>query len=74
MGREIEIVDEAARHRPAASEVERLLADVSKARRLLHWQPAYGALDGFKRGLSETIAWFSDPANLRWYRTDGYTI
>jgi dTDP-glucose 4,6-dehydratase len=74
MNKPFELVDETARHRPAASEVERLLADNTKARRLLDWQPSYAGRDGLKRGLAETIAWFGDPANLRRYRTNAYTI
>ncbi len=74
MGKDLNLVDDESRHRPAASEVERLLADNGKARRLLDWQPAYAGRDGLKRGLSETIAWFRDPANLRRYRTDAYVV
>ncbi len=65
---------EAERLRPANSEVERLWADNSKARRLLGWQPEFGGLDGLRRGLAETARWFADPANLDRYRADGYAI
>lgn len=74
MGREIEIVSEAQRLRPAKSEVERLFASAAKAERLLGWKPAYGGMDGFRRGLGETAAWFSDPANLAHYRGKGYVV
>ncbi len=74
MGKELRLVDEAARHRPPASEVDRLRADTSKAQRLLGWQPAYAGRDGLQRGLAETIGWFIDPNNLRRYRANGYTI
>lgn len=74
MDKEIELIDDASRYRPAASEVERLLADNSKAERLLGWRPAFAGADGLKRGLLQTIAWFGDPANLRRYRTDAYVI
>jgi dTDP-glucose 4,6-dehydratase len=74
MGREVEIVEEAQRLRPAASEVERLWADNSKAARVLGWKPAYGGREGLKRGLAETAAWFSDPANLAHYRQSGYAV
>ena len=59
---------------PAASEVERLFADSGLMRSLTGWTPAYGGGDGFRRGLSETIAWFSDPANLARYKTDRYVL
>ena len=74
MGVEIEIKSEAARHRPAASEVERLIADTAKAARLVGWQPRYGGREGFRRGLERTIAWFRDPANLARYRPGSYQI
>jgi NAD dependent epimerase/dehydratase len=74
MGKDINLVDDSNRHRPAASEVERLLANNGKARRLLGWQPAYTGLDGLKRGLAETIDWFRDPSNLRRYRTGAYAV
>jgi len=74
MGKSPELVDDSARHRPAATEVERLLADTTKAQRLLGWRPQFAGLDGLQRGLAPTIEWFRDPANLRRYRTDAYVI
>src|SRR5438874_9058564 len=67
MGAEIEIVADEQRLRPAKSEVERLWAANSKARELTGWQPRYAGLDGLRRGLTETAAWFAQPANLRLY-------
>jgi NAD dependent epimerase/dehydratase len=74
MQRRIDLVDDAQRHRPQASEVERLLADVTTAERVLSWRPEYGGEAGLKRGLLETIAWFSDAKNLARYRADSYAI
>ena len=62
------------RVRPQASEVERLWADNSKARKLLDWSPEYSGLDGFKRGLSATIEWFTDPRNLGSFKHDRYNV
>ncbi len=59
MNAEITISCDSSRVRPQASEVERLWADNSKAKALLGWEPLYGGLDGLKRGLGETIAWFA---------------
>lgn len=70
----LEIETDDTRIRPAASEVERLYAGIDKADRMLNWQPLYAGRDGFKRGLTETIAWFSDPANLARYKHDRYNI
>jgi NAD dependent epimerase/dehydratase len=68
MGVDIEIVTDAVRLRPEKSEVERLWADNTKALNMLGWRPAYAGLEGFRSGLAETIAWFSEPSNLRQYK------
>lgn len=74
MGTEIEIISDDQRRRPEKSEVERLWADNAKARKLLGWQPEYGSLSGFKRGLAETVDWFSEPAHLSRYKSEIYNI
>ena len=74
MGVEIEIECEAERLRPEKSEVNRLWADNSKAKRLLGWEPKYGGRDGFRRGLKETAEWFTNPDNLKRYKADVYNI
>lgn len=74
MNREVEIDTDETRLRPENSEVERLWADNSKAKKLLNWQPSYGGRDGFKRGLIETAEWFMNPANLAVYKADRYNI
>ena len=68
------IVSDDERLRPEKSEVERLWADTTKAEALLGHHPAYGGLDGFRRGLGETIAWFTDPSNLASYAPHRYTL
>lgn len=74
MGVDLEIVGDAQRLRPEKSEVERLWADNAKAARLLGWHPAHGGLEGFRRGLAETIAWFRQPANLAGYKIGQYAL
>jgi NAD dependent epimerase/dehydratase len=74
MNAEIEIVCDELRLRPAGSEVERLWADNSKAKRLFHWQPSYGGREGFKRGLIETARWFQNSSNVAGYKSDRYNI
>jgi nucleoside-diphosphate-sugar epimerase len=71
---EISIITDETRLRPKNSEVKRLWADNTKAKKLFGWQPSYGGLDGFRRGLHETIDWFSDPANLKVYKSDIFNI
>lgn len=74
MGAEIEVVTDEQRLRPELSEVERLWADNTKAKELLGWSPDYAGRKGFRRGLAETVSWFSDPANLQKYKVDRYNI
>ena len=74
MGAKIDVVIDESRLRPAKSEVERLWADNRKAKALFGWEPVYGGREGFKRGLQETAAWFTDPVNLASYRADRYNI
>lgn len=74
MGADARILTEERRLRPEASEVERLWADSSLMRSLTGWAPAYGGGEGFRRGLGETIEWFSNPANLARYKTDRYVL
>lgn len=62
------------RIRPENSEVERLWADNSKAARLTGWTPAYGDVEGLRRGLQETVEWFLDSDHLRQYKPGEYNI
>jgi NAD dependent epimerase/dehydratase len=74
VGVNAEIETDEERLRPSASEVERLYAGIDKAERLLGWTPIYAGREGFRRGLSETVAWFSEPDNLSRYKPHVYNI
>jgi NAD dependent epimerase/dehydratase len=67
MGRTITVESDQERHRPAASEVERLLAGIALAQNLWGWKPKY-SLD---EGLDETITWVKD--HLDRFRVEAYT-
>ncbi len=67
VGRPIQVECEADRLRPAASEVERLLAGTALAQALFQWQPQYSLDDGLK----ETIDWIR--GHLGQFRTGSYT-
>jgi NAD dependent epimerase/dehydratase len=67
LGRPIAVETEQERYRPAASEVERLLAGTALAQSLWGWQPRYSLEDG----LDETIAWVRD--HLDRFRVETYT-
>ena len=70
MKKEIRIECSDERFRPEKSEVERLWAANQKAKDLLGWQPLFD----LESGLKETINWFSQPANMEFYKAGLYTI
>jgi NAD dependent epimerase/dehydratase len=74
MGVEITILSEGQRLRPEKSEVERLWGSNLKARDLLNWEPKYAGLEGFRRGLKETVEWYKTPENLQRYKADIYNV
>jgi len=55
-GRKVEIVTDAQRIRPEASEVTRLRSDYALAKQLMGWEPQVS----LEEGLSRTIAWIAD--------------
>lgn len=73
-GQPLEPVVEDQRLRPTGSEVERLLADNSKAKALTGWAPSHTKRDGFRRGIEKTVEWLSDPANSIATKSDLYTL
>jgi dTDP-glucose 4,6-dehydratase len=74
MDTSISIISDDERLRPQNSEVERLWADNSKALKLLNWQPKYSGTLGMKKGLEETIEWFTNGENLKKYKFGRYNI
>ena len=67
IGRPITVETDHERYRPAASEVQRLLAGTALAQSLWGWQPQFS----LEQGLDETIAWVRD--HLHRFRVDAYT-
>lgn len=68
MGADVKWVTDPQRLRPAKSEVFRLHGANEKIRRLTGWQPEYS----LRQGLERTIEWFTDPANLKMYKSNIY--
>ena len=60
LDKKLTIVQDSERVRPAKSEVTRLMADNSKARRLLNWKPDFSLRDG----LAATIEFISENSNI----------
>ena len=73
-GSPLEVETDEQRRRPEKSEVERLWADNTKAREVLGWVPEYGGLDGFKRGIAETVDWFRRSGHIARYKADRYNV
>lgn len=69
-----ELEEESVRLRPERSEVNRLFGDNSKIKELTGWSPEYGGSEGFRRGLRETIEWFTNERNLSMYRQGTYEV
>ncbi|OGT37992.1 MAG: NAD-dependent dehydratase [Gammaproteobacteria bacterium RIFCSPHIGHO2_12_FULL_37_14] len=74
MQADVKFTSDSQRLRPDKSEVDRLWADNSKAKQLLNWEPTFSGNEGFKRGLSETIRWFTNADNLKMYKDHVYNI
>ncbi|TLD96556.1 NAD-dependent epimerase/dehydratase family protein [Helicobacter jaachi] len=70
MHSDVEFITDAQRIRPQNSEVFRLWCDNTKMKTLTNFTPRYS----LREGLSETIAWFSNPKNLAKYKSDIYNI
>jgi dTDP-glucose 4,6-dehydratase len=74
MDTRIEIVSDEQRLRPRNSEVERLWADNTRAKKLFDWEPEFTNRNGFRIGLAETITWITQPNNLRKYKSAMYNL
>jgi dTDP-glucose 4,6-dehydratase len=68
MNKDIEIGEDPQRLRPAKSEVERLLSNPDKMKRLTGWE----AKTSLAEGLEKTIQWLSERKDL--YKSDLYNI
>jgi len=68
MGVKVEWVTDPARLRPSKSEVRRLLGSAEKLHRLTGYTPRYT----LESGLEKTIKWFTNPENLKLYKSDIY--
>ena len=71
---DIKIISDHKRIRPKSGEVYRLKADNTKAKKILKWKPLYSGKNGLKKGLKETIEWFSNSENMSKYKTNIYNI
>lgn len=70
MQSDAKVITDDERLRPEKSEVYRLRCDNTKIRDLTGFEPKYSV----KEGLEKTIAWFTNPDNLKKYKTNIYNI
>ena len=70
IGRKLSIQQESSRERPKRSEVDRLQANIKKAKKLLNWSPKLTIKSEFNNSLKKTINWFSQKENLDHYKID----
>lgn len=65
-----QIITDEQRLRPEKSEVERLLGNNMKIKKLTSWYPSYS----LEKGLEETISWFKSRKNLAQYKSHEYVV
>ena len=70
MGKEVNFVEDTQRLRPKNSEVFRLWGDNTKIKGLTGFEPEYD----IRRGLEETIKWFTCEENLKKYKSNIYNV
>jgi len=70
MNSDVEFITDKQRLRPEKSEVFRLCCDNTKIHELTGFQPEYS----LKKGLKETIDWFTSSDNLSRYKIDIYNV
>jgi len=70
----IKILQDKNRLRPKKSEVNRLISSNKKAKHILKWSPKYSGKKGFQKGILETVEWFRNSQNLKYYKSDLYNL
>lgn len=70
MNSDVEFVTDEQRLRPKNSEVNRLWCDNTRIKELTGFKPEYD----IRRGLEETVKWFSNSENLKKYKADIYNV
>jgi NAD dependent epimerase/dehydratase len=70
MNSDVEVITEKERLRPETSEVFRLRCDNTKLHGLTGFEPIYS----IRVGLEKTIDWFTNPDNLKKYKSDIYNV
>lgn len=72
LNKKLKIDKKKIRQRPRNSEIDRLLASTSKAKKILNWYPKFSGKKNLDIGLKKTIEWFKDEKNLIKFKHDRY--
>ncbi len=70
MDADVKWVTDPQRLRPSGSEVFRLLGDNTLITSITNWRPRHN----LEEGLQKTIEWFTDPSNLKKYKSGIYNV
>ncbi len=62
------------RIRPKKSEVQLLEADISKAKKLIGWEPKVNDIKSLESSIQETLKWFKKKNNINFYNLKRYNI
>ncbi len=68
------IRQENVRKRPSKSEVNNLLSDNKKAKKLLNWKIKYSGNKRFRNGLIKTVEWYSQKENIKHFNSNKYVL
>jgi NAD dependent epimerase/dehydratase len=72
--KEIKISSSKERTRPAMSEVNSLLCDNSKAKKMLKWSPKFSGIKGLNYGLAKTYSWYEMNQDINFFSSSKHII
>lgn len=70
----LKVIVDKKRIRPKNSEVNRLLSNNKKAKKLLNWEIKYKGINGFKKGIEKTLGWIDNNQEIFLKESNKYTI
>lgn len=71
---QIKIFSAKDRKRPSMSEVNNLLCNNKKAKKILKWSPKFYGIKGLKTGLKKTYDWYKKNQDLNFFDINKYNI
>ena len=74
LNKSVRISSDNNRLRPKLSEVNRLFGNSQRLQSITSWRPQYSGIEGFTKGIEETIKWFKEPYNIQKYQSSSYQV